>query len=103
MPRVRVKRFNFYFVRSVGISEKPKLERAKLAFDNLECSKVRGTGVLRRSSTIAVETRYLDNLRLYYRMIFLKYGFLISRQKKTPKSGGLSLRDEMAFAIITTL
>ena len=35
--------------------EKPKLERAKLAFDNLESSKVRGTGVLRRSSAIAVE------------------------------------------------
>ena len=40
--------------------EKPKLERAKLADDNLESPEVRGTGVLRRSSGIAVDTRFFE-------------------------------------------
>ena len=39
----------------MGILEKPKLERAKLAFDNLESSKVCSTPVARQSSAIAVE------------------------------------------------
>ena len=40
----------------MGISEKPKLERAKVADDNLESPEVWSTGVLRRSSAMAVET-----------------------------------------------
>ena len=55
MPRIRVNRFNFYFIQSVGLSGLPKLGRTKVTCDNLESSKVRGTGVLRRSSAIAVE------------------------------------------------
>ena len=40
----------------MGISEKPKLEKTKVAYDNLESPEVWSTGVLRRSSAMAVET-----------------------------------------------
>ena len=46
----------FYFVWSVDISEKPKLEKIKVACDNLESPEVCSAGVLRRSSAMAVET-----------------------------------------------
>ena len=62
MPTHRVKRFIFYFVRSVGISEKPKLERVKLAFDILGSPEVCSTPVAQRSSGIAVETRLFGRI-----------------------------------------
>ena len=55
MPTHRVKRFIFYFVRSVDISEKIKLEKTKVAYDNLESPEVCSTPVAQRSSAIAVE------------------------------------------------
>ena len=42
--------------------EKPKLERAKLAFDNLESPEVCSTPVAQRSSTQAVELQYFTEL-----------------------------------------
>ena len=39
----------------MGILGLSKLEKPKVADDNLECPEVSGTGVLRRSSTQAVE------------------------------------------------
>ena len=55
--------FNFYFARLVWLAGLSKLERTKVAFDNLECSKVRDTGVPRWSSDIAVETELLEENR----------------------------------------
>ena len=57
MPTHRVKLFIFYFVQSVDISEKTKLEKTKVAYDNLESPEVCSTPVAQRSSTVAVETR----------------------------------------------
>ena len=57
MPRVRVKRFIFYFVQAVGLSGLPKLGRSKVAYDNLESPEVCSAGVLRRSSTQAVNLK----------------------------------------------
>ena len=44
---------------------KPKLERANLADDNLESPEVRGTGVLRRSNSTAVNTGNSGDLGLH--------------------------------------
>ena len=65
MPRMLVNIFNFCFVQSVCLAGLSKLGRAKLAYDNLECHEVRGTGVLRRSNSTAVNTGNSGDLGLH--------------------------------------
>lgn len=52
----------FLFYPVGWLAAKSKLGKTKVAFDNLECSKVRGTCVLRWSSTQAVEIGIFDGL-----------------------------------------